>query len=572
MNRLVSILLIIAVVLSGCVGQPTTKVETINTTETTTETTTTTSKPALSIVSGKGSLINAEKIILDDADKGPVPEGKITLEGISKGEHQVIIIVNGVKYSKPFSFTGGSISLQLEDPISVKVSVWSKTVNKPLEGVKVYIDEEGVKCTTNLEGICSFSVSPEKHVFKLEGNGVFHEETKTVTKDSSSFTFKVERKLLIKVTVTDDLSNFISNAQVSLDGSPKGLTKQDGTLDLLDVTEGAHVIEISYQDLTEKVSANAGDSVKVVLKIPKNIEIKILDKSTNNPVSGISIYLDNLNKGETNIDGIIKISDIKQGIHSVGIKYKQLIDKSESITVSTSKLNFPFTIDAPRTFTLIVKDNETSKAVSSEKIYLNGQEKGTTAQDGTLKLTDILPDSYRITVGTIDASNIQVLSQSEITTTVDMPNPIIQPSGTYLWTDLFHTNLKCQVSLSNTGNDIANNPLALCIVYEISSDGKTKTRLGVSSKLFTNIAGGGTSSPQTTEETVPVPPNPFTKEEIVIVVYVNHPYLKSQQQSLTIQTSQSFVSQVLQDTYNYCSSNLGKCAEIAGTFVGSLLK
>ena len=76
MNRLVSILLIIAVVLSGCVGQPTTKVETINTTETTTETTTTTSKPALSIVSGKGSLINAEKIILDDADKGPVPKVK----------------------------------------------------------------------------------------------------------------------------------------------------------------------------------------------------------------------------------------------------------------------------------------------------------------------------------------------------------------------------------------------------------------------------------------------------------------------------------------------------------------
>jgi hypothetical protein len=459
----------------------------------------TVSKPIqgqLALAFENGEVVNPDRVLLD-GNNAQISEGKIDISELTKGSHTITISISGLEYAEDFYYEGEGVAITIKKPIETFVAVFSQELNQPISNVVIYSDGEN-KCTTGSDGTCSFFAKSDKHTIRLQGEGIFYEEIKTIASNSNSFTFKVSRTLFA--------------------------------------------------------------------------DIKVKDELTNNPIENVEIYLDGTYKGKTNSLGAFKITDIKEGSHSLEINYKT-VSKSQNIQVSFTQTNFEVKIKAPRTVELMIKDKETGKAVKDVRTYLNGIEKGITTQEGTLKLVDILPDNYRVTVdisgyGTLDAGYMDITTQQQITTSVDMPNPILLPTATMVW-NAWSTAVKCSIKALNTGNIATKGPVALCLVYEIVNN--TPILKGSDSILFANIASNSESPYKETKE-ISVPWNPLTKEDIVIIFFDTYDYLPSQQETLTLQTSSSFASQVLQDVYNYCSASPEKCAEIAGTFVGSILK
>jgi len=64
---------------------------------------------------------------------------------------------------------------------NVDVSVLNKNTQSSISNVDVYLDNLGIKCTTNQMGTCSFYATPENHLFKLRGEGIQFEEVRKVT-------------------------------------------------------------------------------------------------------------------------------------------------------------------------------------------------------------------------------------------------------------------------------------------------------------------------------------------------------------------------------------------------------
>lgn len=139
--------------------------------------------------------LSVEDVVIDNQEFGSAPEGKITIGGLQRGEHQIIVVINGFEYSRSFEFKGDDVSLSLPEPVTVKVAVWSKTTNLPISDINVFLDEEGNVCTTDDQGICSFMTLPEKYTVRLQGEGIFYEELKSISKDSNNFSYSmIERK------------------------------------------------------------------------------------------------------------------------------------------------------------------------------------------------------------------------------------------------------------------------------------------------------------------------------------------------------------------------------------------
>lgn len=444
-----------------------------------------------------GSPISAEKVILDGKELGSAPKGKISIEGIDSGEHQVIIIINGAKYSETFSYTGETISLSLKKPVKVNVVVWSKT-GKTLSNIKVYSDGE-LKGTTNQDGTCSFMERPDTHTFRLQGEGLFYEEIKKVSQDSNSFTFKVEREFSIKIKVKDELTgDTIENAKIKLDGLYKGETSSNGILELKDVGEGSHNLEIEY--------------------------------------NGVS--------------------------------------KDKTVEVTLTKRSFEIEIKAPRTVILEVKDEETGKLVNNVRVSLDGIEKGYTTQDGTLKIENILPGSYRTSIaipgyGTIDAGYIDVNIQPRVKVMIDMPNPVFSVGATIkeeLQLPSFDEKGIATVELYNGGDVSSEDTLAIVSVYTIE-DGKISL-LDQCLIRFGGISKGEMKSKESRE----LDTSYWKDDDITVVVFDRNKYIPEQDFAVKLNLPGSTVDNLIEDAASYCSQSKEECAKVAGVFVGNVIK
>lgn len=314
-------------------------------------------QPELIVLSAEtGSPLPVDKVIIDGQNFGPAPMGKIIIEGLSLGEHQLILIINGAKYSKSFTFEGEDISLYLPEPVTVKVAVWSKTTNVPIENVNVFLDEEGIVCTTNNQGICTFPASPEKHVIRLQGNGIFHEELVSISKDSNSFTFKVERELNVKVKVYDELTNEpLEDVSVYFDGLFKGKTSPDGSLLITKIKEGSHSIRVEYKQVSKDVTqVITFESNEVIIKIkaPRTITIELKDSETGKPIDFMKIFLEGISITyrsflETDDDGRTLIPDVLPGTYQIRLEgVPTLVKPSKQIIIGADEF-ISVTVDMP---------------------------------------------------------------------------------------------------------------------------------------------------------------------------------------------------------------------------------
>lgn len=307
--------------------------------------------PVIALESEEGIPITASQVTLDGQDMGSV-SGTVEVEALEGGDHTIIIIWNGAKYEKDFYYGGKEkvILIQLPNPVSTLVSVWEKNLNKPIPNVIIYVDGEK-KGTTNVDGACTFMLAPGDHTFKLTGDGVSLTKVRAVGPTSGTIEFEVEKVETIVVEVTDTLTGqAVENAEIYLDGVYKGETSVNGNLEISNVKDGSHQIEVTYKGVSESKSVTVS-SVNTLfgfsISIPRTVTLTVHDTETGLSVREMDIYIDGELRGTTTRDGKLIIEHILPGHHTVGLDvpgYTGMVNKY--VEVGTQEI-ISLDIDAP---------------------------------------------------------------------------------------------------------------------------------------------------------------------------------------------------------------------------------
>lgn len=279
--------------------------------------------PVIALESEEGTPITASQVTLDGQDMGSV-SGTMQVEALEGGDHTIIIIWNGAKYEKGFYYGGKEkvILIQLPNPVSTLVSVWENNLNKPIPNVIIYVDGEK-KGTTNVDGACTFMLAPGDHTFKLTGDGVSLTKVRAVGPTSGTIEFEVEKAETIVVEVTDTLTGqAVENADIYLDGVYKGETSVIGNLEISNVKDGSHQIEVTYKGVSESKSvtvSSANTFFSFSISIPCTVTLAVHDTETGLPVKEMDVYIDGDMRGTTTRDGQLVIENILPGRHTVGL-------------------------------------------------------------------------------------------------------------------------------------------------------------------------------------------------------------------------------------------------------------
>ncbi len=535
-------------------------------------------KAVLSLKDEKGGEVKPDSVVIDNKDQQAT--SRITIDGFEKGDHDIIVIVKGAKYKKPFVYNGESIDLIIEEPVKTSVFVLTKS-GASLSGVSVYSDAE-LKCTTDSNGVCNFLESPGKHSIKLQAPGLFVEELKQVDKNSNSFTFKVERKfkLTVRVLDRDDTNKPIKGAIVKVSAQPAGETDSNGDVSPPELLEGTYVFEASYGAVSEKETKEINSQSQIItiyLSVPKTIVINAKDELDSTPLQDAEVWLEGQFRGKTDSSGKLEIKSVPNGDYNlrINVKYKTqdkiASEVSQTITVSSDKREFTVQLKAPKSITLTVIDEETNKTADQVKVRI-GDKDGSTTQKGTIDFSDVLPGRHSINVYyknslDIKADILEIGKPNQYRVTVNMPNPELVV--TMALNEIMFRPWKCEVELSNIGAEVSENPIALCFVYEIDGNNKTKKVDSVSIQ-FSNIAQGGRDKRGVD---INLPWNPSVKREAVIFVYDRNPYTPAdkKKQELMVSASQSLTNQIAGDVYNYCTSHVAECLNMAASKIGPKL-
>ncbi len=153
-----------------------------------------------------------------------------------------------------------------------------------------------------------------------------------------------------------------------------------------------------------------------------------------------------------------------------------------------------------------------------------------------------------------------------------MPRPNLIVTATITKNDICsidHICAGCQIQITNTGNTIANNPVAVCQIYAISNN--TITLVGSTQVAFGPVAPTQ-SFTKTTDQSVTYGRFSSTNKEVAVVVFDNDKYAPSLQTELNLEVPGSFIGKITDGLVSYCSSNPDTCAKAIGTFVGPLIK
>jgi len=316
--------------------------------------------PKLSLKYDGGKDVTPEKIFLDGQEKQA--NNIIDISNLTKGNHSLIIIVNGVEFEKDFYFEGDGITIQVTKPIQTFISVFSKNTNEPIENANIYLDGEN-KCTTKSDGTCFFFAKPDNYTFRIQGEGIFLEEIKNISNALSSFTFKIERRVPISISVYDEITNApLEGVNIFLDGSPKGKTDSTGKINVSTLEEGDYVLEAKAENAsnskTIQVSLQNKD-FQIKLKVPKAITLTIIDQKTQFPVNGFYVELRNESTGETikslfpsGDDGKVKLKNILPGTYRLEVDvptdlYKTEYKPIQQINVSGTETNLKIEVEMP---------------------------------------------------------------------------------------------------------------------------------------------------------------------------------------------------------------------------------
>ena len=307
--------------------------------------------PVIALESEEGNPVTASKVILDGEDMGSV-SGKVEVEALEGGDHTIIIIWNGAKYEKAFYYGGEEkvILIQLPNPVSTLVSVWEKNLNEPVSNITIYVDGER-KGASDLDGACTFMLAPGDHTFKLTGEGVSLTQVRAVGPTSGTIEFEVEKAETVVVEVVDKLTGKpVEDAEIYLDGVYKGETSLSGNLEIGNVKDGSHQIEVTYEGVSESKSVTVSSTntfFSFSISVPRTITLSVHDTETGLSIIEMDVYVDGELRGTTSRDGELVIENILPGHHTVGLDvpgYTGMVNKY--VEVGTQE-KIPLDIDAP---------------------------------------------------------------------------------------------------------------------------------------------------------------------------------------------------------------------------------
>ena len=414
----------------------------------------------LRIVYMNGTSAVCEKVLLDGIAVGPGTDGAFSLKGMTEGQHRSDILLDSVSYSVNYTYSGADVIIKIDPMVKVKGIVLSKG-GEYLSDVNVYCDNASFGVTDD-SGAFEFLVKKGNHTILLKGPGIYEEGLFDLAQAYTSLKFNLERKYSIRVSVTDSSSgDTVTDARIYLDEQVQNKTTLDGLI-LPGVAEGTHDIEASYGGVSVRrsiVVAKEDQAVELSIKKPKNISLKIVDRLSGDPVSGVHISLDGEGIGLTAPDGMIILDSAYAGEYDLGISYLD-VTTSRSIDLSDDKDVFTVKIDTLVDVSIVVHDSGTGKAVSGWDVFLGKSGltlRGTTTDsDGKSAIKRVIPGSYVIKlydpltgVNASYAGDVTIIDGRALSVELDMPDP--RYSGAVVCSEygVYNKMGRCEVSVKN---------------------------------------------------------------------------------------------------------------------------
>ncbi|HOM96468.1 MAG: hypothetical protein GX941_08145 [Candidatus Methanofastidiosa archaeon] len=229
------------------------------------------------------------------------------------------------EYELPNSITPTDyVDYSVNIPLTVKGDIIGKVTTddgKPLFGIQVFLKGTSVSYTsTDLGGFFKFSVKPGTYFLEVEfmdyekytteSFNLTQEEQKEITiilsKQKGKFTYEIKAE--------DGKALSEVEAEILKTGSGvlvEKLTKASGTIELVPGVytlkadaKGYNPSEINFEITKEGISKS------LTLKVANGSLKVLLKNSKGNPISGVSILVDGVQKGTSDNSGTIVISDL----------------------------------------------------------------------------------------------------------------------------------------------------------------------------------------------------------------------------------------------------------------------
>jgi hypothetical protein len=250
---------------------------------------------------------------------------------------------------------------------------------------------ETVSKTTNQYGLITFDViSGYQYTVEIAAPN-YHPRTETVAIDvnnkevqywllrSDRFSFLIKNK--------NDMSP-VQGAEVSVDGTVVGQSDENGVVTTQIARGKEYSIEVNKQGFVPLIQSKVISSSDAVLLIPItpapfNIFISVFDESKT-PVSGASVYIGGVLKGETDQYGRLALSDVAGGTYQLEVRHSGFASKSQQIDVNQNGQDFTVELGYDLAdVTIFVQDNG-KKVIPGAQIQVNNQVIGSTDENGQI--------------------------------------------------------------------------------------------------------------------------------------------------------------------------------------------
>lgn len=219
---------------------------------------------------------------------------------------------------------------------------------------------------------------------------------------------------------------------------------------------------------------------------------------------------------------------------------------------------------------LTIRDVETDLSAKNVVVYIDGNNKGTTTQQGTLLLNTISVGTHRVSItytgyGTIEIGYITVEKQtSSLQLTVDMPNPefifSVSVDEWLNWVLPPDEMGQATVTVGNQGDLPSKDTMALVMVYDAESQYITDKDL---------IRLGSISIGENTWKKSKILDTSYWHDEyILVVLFDGSEYLPENNLESMIAAPGSVVYDLVQGVSNY----LAEHPEVIGKIIGTTIK
>ncbi|MGD2250281.1 MAG: PEGA domain-containing protein, partial [Candidatus Methanofastidiosia archaeon] len=208
----------------------------------------------------------------------------------------------------------------------------------------------------------------------------------------------------INIYVEDIYGNELPEAEIYLDGNYQGETSDSGFFQIVDVSEGYHMVtakKSGFDEDSKEVYLGAGKRAKVELTLDGppwgTIKVYVQDDDEHD-LPGVAVYLDSDHKGETDEEGFLRIEYVPEGNHTITVSKSGYEEDSEEVYVEAWKIvreYFYLTLEEEEsgTIKIYVKDDYGNK-LKSASVYLDGKYRGKTDINGYFEINNIEEGKY----------------------------------------------------------------------------------------------------------------------------------------------------------------------------------